>query len=114
MNYNWIVTNLFTLDEGTETDYVVTALYNVIGTEESGGVEYTASLSNSAQFEVVQGETFIPYADLTNTIVIGWIQSQLGEDGVNNLQASIAGMINSEITPPVSPENTPLPENFNN
>jgi hypothetical protein len=113
MIYNWTVTNLYTLDEGTETDYVVTALYNVTGIEQSGGVEYTASLSNSAQFEVVQGATFIPYADLTNTIVIGWIENQLGEDGVNNIQACIDGMINSEINPPVSPENTPLPPNFN-
>ena len=114
MIYNWTVTNLYTLDEGTEKDYVVTALYNVTGIETVDGTEYTASLSNSAQFEVVQGATFIPYADLTNTIVVGWIQSQLGEDGVNNLQASVAGMINSEINPPVSPENTPLPTNFNN
>ena len=113
MIYNWTVTNLFTIDEGTETDYVVTALYEVTGIEQSGGVEYTASLSNSAQFEVVQGATFIPYADLTNTIVIGWIENQLGEDGVNNIQACIDGMINSEINPPVSPQNTPLPPNFN-
>jgi hypothetical protein len=61
----------------------------------------------------VQGDTFIPYADLTNTIVIGWIENQLGEDGVNNIQACIDGMINSEINPPVSPQNTPLPPNFN-
>jgi hypothetical protein len=61
----------------------------------------------------VQGDTFIPYADLTNTIVVGWIQSELGEDGVSNLEASVAGMINSEINPPVSPQNTPLPPNFN-
>jgi hypothetical protein len=113
MIYNWTVTNLFTIDEGTETDYVVTALYNITGIETVSGTEYTASLSNSAQFEVVQGDTFIPYADLTNTIVIGWIENQLGEDGVNNLQASVEGMINSEINPPVSPENTPLPPNFN-
>jgi len=113
MIYNWTVTNLYTIDEGTETDYVVTALYNVTGIEQSEGVEYTASLSNSAQFEVVQGDTFIPYADLTNTIVIGWIETQLGEDGVNNIQACIDGMINSEINPPVSPQNTELPPNFN-
>jgi hypothetical protein len=31
MIYNWTVTNLYTIDEGTETDYVVTALYNVTG-----------------------------------------------------------------------------------
>jgi len=113
MIYNWTVTNLYTIDEGTETDYVVTALYNVTGIETVDGTEYTASLSNSAQFEVTEGSTYIPYEDLTNEIVVGWIQSELGEDGVSNLEASVAGMINSEINPPVSPENTPLPPNFN-
>jgi hypothetical protein len=112
MIYNWQVTNLFTLDEAVETNYVVTALYEVAGVETVSGTEYTASLSNSAQFEVVQGATFIPYADLTNTLVVGWIQSQLGEDGVNNLQASVEGMINSEINPPITPQNTELPPNF--
>ena len=112
MIYNWKVTNLFTLDEGVETNYVVTALYEVVGVETVSGTEYTASLSNSAQFEVTEGSTYIPYEDLTNTLVVGWIQSQLGEDGVNNLQASVEGMINSEINPPISPKNTELPPNF--
>ena len=111
-NYNWQVTNLYTLDTATETDYVVNAVYDVIGTETSEGVVYTASLSGSAQFEVTQGATFVPYSDLTNTLVIEWIQSGLGEDGVANYQASVGGMIDSEITPPISPENTPLPPNF--
>ena len=112
MVYNWQVTNLYTLDKGAETDYVVTALYTVIGIEQSGGQEYTAQLSNSAQFQVSEGGEFIAYEDLTNALVVGWIQSQLGEDGVNNIQASVAGMINSEINPPISPKNTELPPNF--
>ncbi len=108
-NYTWTVTNLYTIDTDTETDYVVDALYEIVGTEENGGETYTASLSNTASFEVVQGESFTPYADLTDAMVVGWIQSELGTDGVSNLEASVGGMIDSEITPPVSPENTPLP-----
>jgi len=108
-NYTWTVTNLYTIDTDTETDYVVDAIYEIVGTEESGGETYTASLSGTATFEVVQGESFIPYADLTNAIVIGWVQDQLGVDGVSNYEASVGGMIDSEINPPVSPENTPLP-----
>jgi hypothetical protein len=111
-NYIWKVTNLYTLDEGTEKDYVVSALYTVTGTENFDGVDYTASVDSSAQFEVVQGATFVPYSDLTNTIVTEWIQSGLGEDAVANFEASVGGIIDSEITPPVSPENTPLPPNF--
>jgi len=108
-NYTWTVTNLYTIDTQTETDYVVDAIYEIVGTEESGGKTYTASLSGTATFEVVQGESFIPYSDLTNAIVIGWVQDQLGADGVSNYEASVGGMIDSEINPPVSPENTPLP-----
>ena len=108
-NYTWTVTNLYTLDTQTETDYVVNALYDVIGEETSGGKTYTATLTDTATFEVIQGESFIPYADLTNEIVVGWVKDQLGADGVSNLEASVGGMIDSQITPPVSPENTPLP-----
>ena len=109
MIYNWTVTNLYTLDEGTETDYVVTALYNVTGIETVDGTEYTASLSNSAQFEVVQGATFIPYADLTNDIVIAWVQETIGVNGVTSITACLDGQIESQINPPVTPQNTPLP-----
>ena len=111
-NYNWNVTNLYTLDTETETDYVVNASYDVTGTETSEGVEYTASLSGGAQFSVTEGATFVPYSDLTNTLVIQWVQDGLGEDGVANYEASVGGMIDSEITPPVSPVNTPLPPDF--
>jgi hypothetical protein len=111
-NYNWNVTNLYTLDTTTETDYVVNAIYDVVGTETSNGVEYTASLGGSAQFSVTQGATFVPYSDLTNTLVVEWIQDGLGENGVANYEASVGGMIDSEITPPVSPVNTPLPPDF--
>jgi len=111
-NYIWTVTNLYTLDTDTETDYVVDAIYDVVGTETSNGAEYKASLSGSAQFSVTEGATFVPYSDLTNTLVIKWIQSGLGENGVANYEASIGGMIDSEITPPVSPVNTPLPLDF--
>ena len=111
-NYNWNVTNLYTLDTATETDYVVNAVYDVTGTETSNGVVYTATLGGSASFSVVEGATFVPYSDLTNTLVIEWIQDGLGEDGVANYEASVGGMIDSEITPPVSPVNTPLPPDF--
>jgi len=72
--------------------------------------DYSAELSNSAQFEVIADQPdFTPYADLTEAQVLGWIQTQLGTDGVANLEACIQGQIDSQINPPVSPENTPLP-----
>ena len=104
-NYTWVVTTLFTETIENEQNYVVTAYYDVIGVD---GI-YTASSSNVARFSTASVSTFIPYEDLTNEIVVGWIQNNLGVDGVSNIEASIQGQIDSQINPPVSPQNTPLP-----
>ena len=104
-NFTWAVTALYTETIGTEQDYIVIANYEVVGVDG----EYTASLSNIARFSTESVSEFIPYADLTNEIVVGWIQEELGEDGVANLEACVQGQIDSLINPPVSPENTPLP-----
>ena len=103
--YTWEVTSLYTETIDGETDYVVIANYEVVGIDG----DYTASLSNIARFPTESVSPFVPYADLTNEIVIGWIQEELGVDGVSNLQACIQGQIDSQINPPVVPVNTPLP-----
>jgi hypothetical protein len=104
-NYTWAVTALYTQTIADEQDYVVIANYEVIGVDGA----YTASLSNIARFSTESVSTFIPYADLTNDIVIGWIQEELGVNGVNSIEACIQGQIDSQINPPVVPQNTPLP-----
>ena len=106
--YTWNVTALYTEAVATESDYVVIANYEVVGVDG----EYTASLSNIARFSTESVSPFTPYDNLTNDIVIGWIQQELGVDGVSNLQACIQGQIDSQINPPVTPEVTPLPPNF--
>jgi hypothetical protein len=103
--YTWNVTALYTETIAGEQNYVVIANYNVVGVDDT----YSASLSNIARFSTESVSPFIPYEDLTNEIVIGWIQAELGVDGVNNLEACIQGQIDSQINPPVVPQNTPLP-----
>jgi hypothetical protein len=103
--YTWTVTALYTETIASEQNYVVIANYEVIGTDGT----YSASLSNNARFSTASVSPFIPYQDLTNDIVIGWIQDELGTDGVANTEACIQGQIDSQINPPVVPQNTPLP-----
>ena len=103
--FTWAVTALYTETVAGEQDYVVIANYSVVGVD---GV-YSSSLSDSARFSTANVDSFIPYQDLTNSIVIGWIQALLGVDGVANYEASIQGQIDSQINPPVVPMNTPLP-----
>jgi len=103
--YTWNVTALYTEAVATESDYVVIANYTVVGIDDT----YSAELSNIARFSTASVSPFIPYAELTEAIVIDWIQQELGPDGVSNLEACIQGQIDSQINPPVTPQNTPLP-----
>jgi hypothetical protein len=95
------ITSMYTLNTPSP-DYVVNAIWQVEGV--SG--EYTASIGGNTQFNSADQEgTFIPYASLTEAIVIGWIP----ESAITSAQACVQGQIDSMITPPVSPANTALP-----
>ena len=105
INYTWKIKNLWTKTIDGQQDYVVIAAYDVTGVDG----EFTSSLSNTAQFSTASVSSFVPYADLTEEIVLGWIQSELGENGVLSITACIEGQIESQKNPPTSPEITPLP-----
>ena len=106
--YTWAVTALYTETIDGQQNYVVISNYGVLGVEGT----YSASVSNIARFNTESVTPFVPYENLTNDTVITWIQEGLGVDGVNNLEACIQGQIDSQINPPVTPQNTPLPPNF--
>lgn len=104
--YTWITQNLYTIDVNNENGYVVTAVYKVTATDGT----YSSSLENVCQFDVKSNDPdFVPYANLTNDIVIGWVKETLGTDGVNSIENSLDGQINSQANPPQTPQNTPLP-----
>ena len=95
------ITAMYTL-QTPDPDYVVNVLYQVTGVDGAN----TASIGGNTQFNSAdQVGPVVPYADLTEAIVIGWIP----EDAIASAQACVQGQIDSMITPPVSPENTPLP-----
>ena len=105
--FSWKITNLYTINAGAqEPNYVVNALWTLTGVDG----EYTASIDGNTQFEVNQEQTdFVPFAQLTEALVIGWVQESLGEQGVANFEANVNGQLESQKNPPVSPVNTPLP-----
>jgi hypothetical protein len=105
--FNWTVTQLYTQRIESIAGYVVIARYNTTGIDG----QFTASLSNIAQFSKSNVSNFIPYEDLTEEIVLGWIKDSLGANGIISIEACIQGQIDSQINPPVSPEITPLPWN---
>jgi hypothetical protein len=95
------ITAMYTLQQ-PDPNYVVNAMWEVIGVDGTN----TASISGNTQFNSAdQVGAFIPYDQLTEATVIGWIP----ESAMSSAQANVQGQINSLITPPVSPANTPLP-----
>jgi hypothetical protein len=94
------VTSMYTLNT-PDPQYVVNCLWEVVGVDG----EYTASIQGNTTFDSQQAETFVPYDELTEALVISWIP----ENQIDSAQACVQGQIDSLITPPVSPENTPLP-----
>jgi len=90
---------MYTLDT-PDPGFVVNVLWTVTGVDGSN----TANIGGNSQFTVQEG-TFIPYDQLTEAVVIGWIP----ESQIQSAQACVQGQIDSMITPPVSPQNTPLP-----
>lgn len=103
--FTWAVDALYTETIADQQDYVVIANYTLVGVDG----EYEASITRISQFSTESVGEFIPYDELTEAIVVGWIQDELGEDGVANLEACVQGQIDSLINPPVAPVLTPLP-----
>jgi hypothetical protein len=104
--YTWKVVSMSVLPkQGGETDVVVLSTYNVTGTKD----ETIVSIDGMFQQFTYTGGAFTPYEDLTEEQVIGWIQSALGENGVNSIYACIDGQINSILNPPPTPQPEPLP-----
>ena len=68
---------------------------------------YNASVYSTCSLPVVQGETFIPYQDLTLDTVLGWIWA----NGVDKdaTEAAVQTQIDNLINPPVV--TPPLPWN---
>jgi hypothetical protein len=95
------ITAMYTLQQ-PDPNYVVNVVWRVTGVDG----EYSAFLGGETQFDSSQQTNqFIPYDQLTEATVIGWISP----DAIASAQACVQGQINSMITPPVSPQNTPLP-----
>ena len=95
------ITSMYTLQQ-PDPNYVVNALWEVTGVDGAN----TASIGGNTQFSSAdQVGPVVPYADLTEAIVIGWIP----ESAIASAQACVQGQLDSMANPPVSPANTALP-----
>ena len=85
----------------SQTDVVFTVNAIVTATDDSTP-PFTSSAGLSMGINYDESEQYIPYADLTQDIVIGWVQEALGQEGIANIESTldsqIANMVNPTIT----------------
>lgn len=87
MEFTW---NVVQMDRLTSDGFVTTVHYTVSAVDG----DYTASTYGTVGYTQEEG-SYIPFEQLTPEIVVGWVQSSLGKDTVEeSLTAQIAAQKN--------------------
>ena len=85
-------------DAADHTDVVYTVHWRYSATDEEDP-PHTASSIGTSSVTWEEGDPWIAYGDLTQSDVEGWVEEDLGEDGVKALEASLAANIAEQVTP---------------
>ena len=90
-SFTWAIANL---ERETEDGFVFTAHYTVSAADDA----YSSSAYGSIGFE--RPENLIPFADLTEDLVVGWVKEALGGDEkVAEIEAALQGKLDQQRTP---------------
>ena len=96
LNYTWTVTSLDSyITASGETDVVFRARYNLVGVTGS----YSGSFAGATPITYTSGSPFIPFSELTNDIVVGWITGSLMSGTFDHMTGSIEKQINLQLNP---------------
>jgi hypothetical protein len=90
-SFTWRVANL---ERETEDGFVFTAHYTIDAKDDT----YASGAYGSVGFE--RPENLIPFADLTEDLVIAWVQEAIGgEEKVNEIQAALQAQLDEQRHP---------------
>ena len=86
----WKIANL---ERETADGFVFTAHYTVDAEDGT----YRAGAYGSVGLE--RPESLVPFADLTEEIVVGWVKDKLGEEAVTNVESALQAQIDEQHSP---------------
>ena len=90
--FTWNIANL---ERETSDGYVYTAHYTVNAVSEDG--VYSAGAYGSLGLE--RSDTLIPFADLTEEIVVGWVKEKLTAEKVTEIEAALQAQLDEQRQP---------------
>ena len=88
--FNWAVGNL---ERETADGYVYTAHYTV----SAKSAAYSAGAYGSIGFE--RPDSLIPYSELTEAIVVGWVKDALTEEKVEQIEDALQSQLDEQAAP---------------
>lgn len=104
VTYKWSITSMESYkDKDGYKDVVFDCHWNVTATDG----ETASSAYGSIAIPIDNISKFIPYSDLTEDLVIGWVKDALTESVVKDIEDGLSGNINV-LNNPISEKN-PLP-----
>ena len=111
ITYTWELTSLKRKNSSDMNNIIIQTYWKKIGTDENGN---TAHFAGATPFDIstVDPDNFVPYEDLTEEIILGWIQSAVGyEDHINE---RIEKQLEEIVLPITSVEASEFPWSQNN
>jgi hypothetical protein len=81
------------LERETEDGFVFTAHYTVAANDDT----YASSAYGSLGFE--RPDSLIPFADLTEEIVVGWVKEHFGAEKVAEIEQALENQISEQRNP---------------
>ena len=96
ITYDW---NCKTVDVVLQEEGLTNVVYNVHWIVTGTSDTYSSTSIGTQTVTLDESTPFIPFADLTNDIVVGWTKAAMGEEQVASIESSIANAIEKEINP---------------
>ena len=96
ITYDW---NCKTVDVVLQEEGLTNVVYNVHWIVTGTSDTYSSTSIGTQTVTLDESTPFIPFADLTNDIVVGWTKAAMGEEQVASIESSIADAIEKEINP---------------
>ena len=97
MAVTWTIS---TLERNSSDDGVIVAHWRASDSEVVGDDTHSGSSYGTCGFAPdPSSPSYVPYADITEEMAIGWTKDSLGEEQVASIEASIAAQIDAEKNP---------------
>lgn len=88
--FTWAIANL---ERETKDGFVFTAHYTINAADDT----YSAGAYGSIGFE--RPQSLLPFANLTESMVIGWVKDALNEEKVGEIEAALQAQLDEQRKP---------------